>query len=429
MTQVDATRPWKAPTLHTRMSCVAADRVDELAPFREEFDLPAGLIYLDGNSLGPRPRAAEAMALDVVNREWGHDLIASWNSNAWFDLPTVLGDKVGRLIGARSGEVVVSDSTSVNIFKALAASIALQARDHPDRRVIVVEKDSFPTDGYIAEGLTKLASRGYRLRVVAGPEALAEALDVDVVSVLLSHVDYRTGAMYDLDGTTRTIHDSGALAVWDLAHSAGAVPVDLNAAGADFAVGCTYKYLNGGPGAPAFIWVPQRHQAHAEQPLSGWWGHVRPFAMEPTYAPAAGIRRYLCGTQPVVSLALVEAGLDIALKADMAAVRRKSLALSDLFIHLVETRLGDHPLVLATPGEHARRGSHVSFTHPQAYQVIQALISRGVVGDYREPSLLRFGLTPLYLGYADVWDTVDAMQDVLDNELWRDVRGERLTVT
>ena len=347
MTQVDTARTPLAPTLHTREACVAADQADELADFRNEFDLPPGLIYLDGNSLGPRPRTASARALDVVNREWGRDLIGSWNSNGWFDLPTVLGDKVARLVGGWPGEVVVSDSTSVNIFKALSASIAIQALDHPDRRILVVEADSFPTDGYIAEGLTKLMSRGYVLREVVDPLQLADALDVDVVAVLLSHVNYRTGAMYDLEQTTRSIRDCGALAIWDLAHSAGAVPVDLNSAGADFAVGCTYKYLNGGPGAPAFIWVPQRHQVRAEQPLSGWWGHARPFAMEATYAPAAGIRRYLCGTQPIVSMSLMEAGLDIALHADMAAVRRKSLRLSDLLIRLVETRLAKHPLALA----------------------------------------------------------------------------------
>ena len=415
--------------LDSREACVGADALDELAGFREEFDLPAGLIYLDGNSLGPLPRGATRRALEVVSEEWGEELIGSWNSRGWFDLPTLLGDKLGRLIGAQPGEVVVTDSTSVNIFKALSASIAIQAVDHPQRRVIVTEADEFPTDRYLATGIARLIQRGYEVRTVDGPESLAEALDDDVVAVLLSQVNYRTGAMYDLERTTARIHECGALAIWDLAHAAGAVPVDLTGANADFAVGCTYKFLNAGPGAPGFIWVAERHQLRASQPLSGWWSHERPFAMHRDYAPAAGIRRYLCGTQPIVSLSLVETGLDVAVRADIAAVRRKSLRMSDLLIQLVETRLGHHDLRLVTPRPHVRRGSHVSFSHPRAYQAVQALIAKGVVGDYREPGLMRFGITPLYLRYVDIWDAVEALRDVLDHGLWEHVDSAQLAVT
>ncbi len=405
------------PTMN-RDDCLEADRSDPLASFRRRFVLPDEVIYLDGNSLGPRPVGALERASSVIQDEWGTGLIRSWNSADWFTMPQRLGDKVSRLIGGSEGETVVTDTTSLNLFKALAAAIRIQDENDPSRRVILSERDNFPTDLYIAEGLIDFVDRGYSLRLIDSPDELAAALQPDVAVVMLSHVNYRTGAMFDLDACTSEIKAAGALSIWDLAHSAGAVSVDLTAADADFAVGCTYKYLNGGPGSPAFIWVNNRHQDRFRQPLSGWWGHARPFAMEPSYEPHDGIQRFLCGTQPVLSLALAECGLDIALEADPSAVRAKSVELSDLFIALVEERCARHPLTLITPRDADARGSHVSFRHPHGFAVMQALIFRGVIGDYREPEVLRFGITPLYLGFTDVWDAVEILRDILDSGAW-----------
>jgi kynureninase len=407
-----------------------ADRLDPLAEIRTEFILPEGLIYLDGNSLGVLPKRARSRGLDVLEKEWGSGLVRSWNSAGWFEMPVRLGEKLGRLLGAGAGEVVVTDTTSLNLFKSLAAALRIQEDSRPGRRVIVSERDNFPSDLYMTQGLIDLLQQGYRLRLIDSEHPIEQLLDDQVAVVSLSHVNYRTGAMHDIARVTALAHRHGALAIWDLAHSAGAVPIDLNGSGADFAVGCTYKYLNGGPGAPAFIWVSPHHQDRFWQPLSGWWGHEAPFAMAADYRPARGIRRYLCGTQPILSLALVECGLDIALQADISAVRAKSLALTDLFIHLVETRCGAHPLTLITPRDHAARGSHVSYRHPDGYAVMQALIDRGVIGDYREPEVLRFGMTPLYVGYADVWDAVETLRDVLDTKAWdRPEYFRRSTVT
>lgn len=404
--------------MHTREACVAADRLDPLAPLKARFDLPPGVLYMDGNSLGVMPRAAAARAAEVITQEWGTGLIRSWNTAGWFELPSRLGDKLAGLLGARDGELVITDTTSLNIFKALAASLRIQQKRQPARRVILSERDNFPTDLYMIQGMIDLLQQGYEMRLIDDELPLDKALDESVAVVLLSHVNYRSGQMHDMTAVTKTAHERGALVIWDLAHAAGAVPVDLNGSDADYAVGCTYKYLNGGPGAPAFIWVAPRHIQDFWQPLSGWWGHQRPFDMTVAYEPAGGIRRYLCGTQPIVSLAMVECGLDVAREADMAEVRKKSLALADLFIALIEERCAGHPLTLVTPRNHAERGSHVSLRHPNGYEVMQALIARGLIGDYREPEVLRFGLTPLYFGYADVWDAVEIIKDVLDSRAW-----------
>jgi kynureninase len=417
-----------SPFSMTRADCLARDAADPIAPLRAQFDLPEGVIYLDGNSLGVRPRAALERVQQVVAQEWGHGLIRSWNTAGWFEMPRRLGNRLAPLIGAREGEVVVTDTTSLNLFKALAAALAMQERADNKRRVIVTERSNFPTDIYMAEGLTRWLDRGYRLQLVDSPEELPGAIGSDTAVVMLTHVNYRTGYQHDMAAITRHAHESGALAVWDLAHSAGAVPVDLHAAGADFAVGCTYKYLNGGPGAPAFIWVPQRHQEAFEHPLSGWWSHARPFAMAPSFEACGGIGRALCGTQPVVSLALVECGLEVFEQTSMPALRAKSLALTDLFIQLVEARCAGHPLGLVTPREHARRGSQASFTHPHGYAVMQALIARGVIGDYREPHIMRFGFTPLYTSFADVWDAVEILREILDRADY-DIAAERGAVT
>lgn len=414
----------------TREDCVAADRKDPLAPLKDRFELPPGVLYMDGNSLGVMPKGAAARAAGVITQEWGTDLIRSWNTAGWFELPARLGNKLGSLLGARDGEMVVTDTTSLNIFKALAAALRIQQQQQPARRVILSERDNFPTDLYMVQGMIDLLQQGYEMRLIDDELPLDKALDDSVAVMLLSHVNYRSGQMHDMASVTALAHERGALTIWDLAHAAGAVPVDLNGANADFAVGCTYKYLNGGPGSPAFIWVAPRHTKDFWQPLSGWWGHTRPFDMAVAYEPAGGIRRYLCGTQPIVSLSLVECGLDVAQAADMAQVREKSLALGDLFIKLVEERCADHPLTLVTPRTHAERGSHVSFLHPNGYEVMQALIARGLIGDYREPEVLRFGLTPLYFGHADVWDAVDILKDVLDTRAWdKPEFKQRSTVT
>jgi len=410
----------------SRSDCLARDAADTLAPLREQFDLPAGVIYLDGNSLGARPKAALTRATEVIAREWGKDLITSWNSAGWFEMPKRLGDKLAPLVGAKPGEVVVTDTTSINLFKALAAAVHAQA--HTGRKVIITERSNFPTDIYMAQGLTSWLDRGYEVRLVDSPDQLPAAITADVAVVMLTHVNYRTGYQHDMAAISALAHQHGALAVWDLAHSAGAVPLDLHGDGADFAVGCTYKYLNGGPGSPAFIWVPQRHQDKFSHPLSGWWGHANPFAMAPDFAPTKGIGRALCGTQPITSLAMVECGLDVFAQTSMDAVRAKSLALTDLFIALVEQRCANHPLGLVTPRDHVRRGSQVSFTHPHGYAVMQALIARGVIGDYREPEIMRFGFTPLYTSFADVWDAVEILKQILDDKAY-DITAARGAVT
>lgn len=405
------------PTL-TRQHCLALDQEDALAALRQQFSLPQDVIYLDGNSLGAMPKAALSRAQQVIQAEWGQDLIKSWNTAGWFDLPSRLGNLLAPLIGADAGEVVVTDSTSINLFKALAAALHMQAAAPATatRKVIVTERSNFPTDIYMAEGLTRWLDRGYRLHLVDSAEELDTAINSDTALVMLTHVNYRSGALHDMAAITAHAHRQGALILWDLAHSAGAVPVELNLALADFAVGCSYKYLNGGPGAPAFIWVPKRHQANFHHPLSGWWGHAAPFAMQPSFEATPGIRRALCGTQPMVSLAMVESGLQVFAQTSMSAIRKKSLALTDLFIALVESRCASHPLQLATPRAHAQRGSQASFTHPHAYAVIQALIGRGIIGDYREPGIMRFGFTPLYTQFVDVWDAVEGLRDILDTQ-------------
>ena len=418
------------PTLE---NCRALDAQDPLRALRDQFSLPDGVIYLDGNSLGVLPKTTAVRVAQTVTEEWGQGLIRSWNSAGWFDLPQRLGNKIAQLMGAAPGEVVATDSTSINLYKVLSAALHIAATDAPQRKVLVSERSNFPTDLYIAEALCK--ERGLQL-VLVEPEGIAAALTSDVAVLMLTHVNYRTGAMHDMASVTAAAHGAGILTVWDLAHSAGAVPVDLNAAQADFAVGCCYKYLNGGPGAPAFVWVNPQHADRFWQPLAGWWGHAAPFAFTPDYRPAPGITRYLCGTQPILSMVALECGLDTVLAAQplggMAALRQKSLALTDLFIELVQTRCADHGLGLATPREHASRGSQVCITRETgAYAIVQALIARGVIGDFRagDPStssgrtgsldILRFGFTPLYIGFEDVWHAVEHLRQVLQTAEWQ----------
>ena len=427
----------------TLLDCQTLDAQDPLRPLRDHFTLPPGMVYLDGNSLGAMPRATAARVADVVTREWGQDLIKSWNSAGWFALPQRMGNMIAPLVGAGPDEVVATDSTSVNLYKVLHAAIGIakSKKTGSTQQILLSERANFPTDLYIAQGLC--AAQGLTLKLVEADgiaAALADTSDGEVAVLMLTHVNYRTGSMYDMRAVTAAAHAAGALAVWDLAHSAGAVPVDLTGADADFAVGCGYKYLNGGPGAPAFVWVHPRHADQFSQPLSGWWGHAAPFAFTPEYRPAPGITRYLCGTQPLISLSALECGLDVFHAAEalggMAALRTKSLALTDLFIALVEERCAGHGLALVTPRAHAERGSQVCLSREKgAYAIVQALIARNVVGDFRAgdppdqadgvvamPDILRFGFTPLYIGFEDVWNAVEQLRQVLVSGEWQEAR-------
>lgn len=401
-----------------RSDAVERDRQDKLAALRDAFVLRDGLIYLDGNSLGPMQARVAERVTRCVSEEWGHDLIASWNKAGWYRLPQTIGAKIARLIGAGSDDVVVTDSTSVNLFKVLSAALSL----NPDRRVIVSERSNFPTDLYIAEGVSAFAGQGHELRLIDSPADLGDAIRDDVAAVMLTQVNYRTGALHDMAAVTKQAHDAGAIMVWDLAHSAGALPIELAAADADFAIGCGYKYLNGGPGAPAFVYVAPRLQDKVAQPLSGWFGHATPFAMEPSFEAAPTINRFLTGTPPILSMVSLDAALDIWESVSLAALREKSVALCEMFIALVEGRCAGHGLALGSPRQAEQRGSQVCFTHPQAYPIMQALIARQVVGDFRAPDILRFGFAPLYVRFADVYDAVDHLVAVLETEEWNQDR-------
>ncbi len=379
------------------------DAGDPLRSFRDRFLLPDGVIYLDGNSLGPLPRATPERIAAVLREEWGRALIRAWNDHGWIDLPLRVGDKLGRLIGAEAGSTIVADSTSINIFKSLHAALALR----PGRRVILTETGNFPTDLYIAGGIA-----GASVRVVDDPIA---ALRDDVAVLMLTHVNYRTGAMHDMATITAEAHRAGALVLWDLSHSAGAVPLNIAADDVDFAVGCGYKYLNGGPGAPAFLSVCAAHWDAMRFPLTGWLGHADPFAFDPSYVPARGVASAVVGTPPILSLAALEVGVDLMLEAPMRLIREKSLALTGRFMAAMRAR----GFCSITPADPAHRGSQVSFSHPGGYAIMRALIARGVIGDFRAPDVLRFGLAPLYLRHVDVWDAVATLHDVMRTKAWR----------
>ncbi|MEP9399606.1 kynureninase [Mesorhizobium sp. KR2-14] len=399
-------------------SIEARDAADPLRHMRDRFVLPEGVIYLDGNSLGAASKNVFVELDKAAREEWAEGLIRSWNKAGWFDLTVELGDKVGRLIGAEAGETVVCDTTSTNIYKALHAALSMR----PGRSVIVAEGDSFPTDLYMAEGVA--ATRpGVTIRLEGvDAENIEDLIDDSVAVVLVNHVNYKSGELRDMAALTARAHAAGALVVWDLCHTAGALPVDLNGADADMAVGCTYKYLNGGPGAPAFIFAAKRHHDRIQQPLSGWWGHARPFAFTQGYEASPGIRRFLCGTQPILSLRALKGALDVWDDVDMTLLRKKSIELTELFIQLVEARCGEYGVELECPREGARRGSQVSFSHENSYEIMQALIERGVIGDFRAPNVMRFGFTPLYVGYRDVWDAVEVLRDILATGAWQDKR-------
>ncbi|WP_439507305.1 kynureninase [Yoonia sp.] len=375
------------------------------------FQMPADMIYLDGNSLGPLPRAAAARIHDCVTREWGEMVITGWNRAGWMAQPTTYADRIGRLIGAEPGHTVLGDTLSVKVYQALAAALDLV----PDRRVILTDSGNFPSDIYMAEGLIKSLDRGYDLRVVA-PEDVADHIDSDLAVLMLTQVDYRTGRMHDMAALTQKAHDAGAITIWDLAHSAGALPVDVAGCGADFAVGCTYKYLNGGPGAPAFIYVAPRHIDRCEPALSGWLGHAAPFAFEAGYRPGTGIERMRVGTPPVLQLAALDASLDIWDQIDLHDIRAASIALTDQFIAGIEAACP--MLTLASPRDPAQRGSQVSFRFTDGYAAMQACIAQGVVGDFRAPDIMRFGFTPLFIDQGDVARAVAIIAKVMTDKLW-----------
>ena len=405
----------------TREECLAADAADPLAACRDRFVLPEGVIYLDGNSLGPLPKAALDTLTATIRREWGDDLITSWNKAGWFDLPVTLGDRVGALFGAGPGQTVVCDSTSVNLYKAVRAAMGLK----PDRPVIVSQAGGFPTDLYILEGAIGDGDQHSRRLIGRDGETLDDLLDDAVAAVVLSNVDYKTGALIDMAATTQKIHAAGALAIWDLCHSAGVVPMAFDDWRIDFAVGCTYKYLNGGPGAPAYISVAKRHHAAARQPLSGWWGHAEPFAFEADFTPDAGIKRFLCGTQPVISMRGVECGLDAMRGTEVAGIRAKSQALTALFMARLEPLCAKYGMTIVTPRDPERRGSQVAIAFEHGYALVQAMIARGVIGDFRAPDIMRFGFAPLYLRHQDVWDAADVMAECLAAQVWQDPRFTR----
>lgn len=393
-------------TVTTRQEAEALDAADPLAPLRDQFDLPEGVIYLDGNSLGPPPRAALTRLHETAHEHWGRDLIKSWNTAGWIDLPKRCGAKIAALIGADSDDVIVCDSTSVNIFKL--ASALMKGRDG----ALAYEHDEFPTDGYILQGLA--AMTGAALLELNKPSP--ETAFADNVSVLIkSAVHYKTAVVADIPAWERAAAKAGAVIVWDLSHAAGIIDVNLSAAGARYAVGCGYKYLNGGPGAPAYVYVEREAASGLAQPLSGWMGHARAFDFAGEYAPAGGVSRFACGTPPILSMACLDAALNVYEGVDMGEVERKAKALGDIFLARAQS-LG---LETVSPGAGERRGGHVSFKFADGYAVVQALIARGVIGDLRTPDLMRFGFAPLYLRYADVWDAADALEDVMKSESWR----------
>ncbi|QND50550.1 kynureninase (plasmid) [Phyllobacterium sp. 628] len=398
----------------TLIDATQSDQTDPLRHFRDRFELPQGVIYLDGNSLGALPKTVKARVARTISEEWGEQLIRSWNTAGWVHLPQQVGGKIGRLIGAQDGCVVAADSTSINLFKVLSAALSL----NPDRTGIVSERENFPTDLYIAQGVAKQIGQGHQLALAGKPGDIPAMLTSDVAVLMLTHVNYRTGYRHDMAAITKAAHDKGILVIWDLAHSAGAMAIDLAGADADFAIGCGYKYLNGGPGAPAFLYVNPRHHGGFRQPLSGWFGHRAPFEFEAAYAPSNGIEQYLCGTPQVLGLVAMDEALALWEDVDMAALRAKSVALCDFFIQEVEVFADEFGLKLVTPRNAEQRGSQVSYSCDNGYAIMQALIARGVIGDFRAPDIIRFGFTPLYLSFAEVSGAVTILRDILATRSW-----------
>ena len=397
----------------SRIDAEALDLGDPLKDLRERFVLPKDTIYLDGNSLGALPRGTDAVIGEVIREQWGGDLIRSWNTHDWIGLPLRVGAKIARLIGAAEDEVVVCDSTSTNLFKLLVGAV----RANPGRHKMVIDREDFPTDIYVAQGVADLLGEPFQLAVVSA-KALPAAIDDTTAIVAVTQVDFRTGEVLNLEQLCAAAHAKGALFLCDLSHSAGVIPLDLAALGADLAVGCGYKYLNGGPGAPAFLFVAKQLQTLMRSPIWGWMGHTAPFEFSTQYQPADGIRRFTAGTPSILALAALDHALDTALMADINDVRRKSLALTALFMELAEEACADFDFEIVTP-RGGNRGSQVSLSHQAGYPIVQALIARGVIGDFRSPNILRFGFAPLYVRYVDVWDAVAHLKDVMTSATWQ----------
>ena len=396
----------------------ALDKADPLAKKRLEFDLPTNTVYLDGNSLGALPTAVKSRIADVVSKQWGNHLIRSWNDHHWIDLPISVGNKIAPIIGAEPGQVICCDSISVNLFKLLSSALSLNSA----RSIVLSTQDNFPTDLYMAQGLSELLGPDLCQLQLVAEEQIEHNLNEDVAVLLLTQVNFRTGQLLNMEKLTQLAHKKGILVIWDLAHSAGALPVELDKCKVDFAVGCGYKYLNGGPGAPAFLYVAKRHHALVKQPLSGWMGHAKPFSFDPEYQSASNINQFLSGTPCVISMSTLDAALDVWQDVDILEIRQKSIALCDVFIRTVQMHDCLHELQLCSPNEANQRGSQLAFSHDNAFAICQALIEKGVIADFRAPNILRFGFTPLYTSFEDIWQAVNTLVDVVENELYKEPR-------
>jgi len=405
--------------LITEQDCVALDKRDPLADEAAKYYLPEGVLYFAGNSLGAMPVAAQKRVVSIIRDEWGEKLVGGWNSAGWYSSPARVGAKIAQLIGAHANEVTVTDSTSVNLFKSIISAMGINTQ----RKVCLTDREIFPTDLYIMQGIEELLGERFTLKAVQR-NCIADEIDADTALLVLSHVDYRTGDVFDMQGITRRIHAAGGLVLWDLCHSAGVLDVSLNEAKADFAVGCGYKFLNGGPGAPSFVYVAKRHQEIIRQPLSGWMGHANPFKFDQTYTGATGIRKMLCGTPSVIAMGCFEAALDELLPVSMVAIRDKSSKLTRLFIELMKERCADFGFTLISSENDEIRGSQISYTHEQGYAIMQALIVSNVIGDFRAPDCVRFGVGPLYLSYMDIWRAIDTLNIIMEKQTWRKFQGQ-----
>jgi kynureninase len=397
---------------------ITLDKADPLAKKRLEFDLPANTIYLDGNSLGALPKSVKSRVAEVVSQQWGNDLIKSWNNHNWIDLPIKVGEKIAPLIGAAQGQVICCDSISVNLFKVLCSALKLKSK----RTVVLSTKDNFPTDLYMVQGLSDLLGHDLCQLQMVAEQDIQQSLTESVAVLLLTQVNFRTGRLLDMAKLTQLAHEKGILVIWDLAHSAGALPVELDTCEADFAVGCGYKYLNGGPGSPAFLYVAKRHQEAVKQPLCGWMGHAKPFAFDANYQPSLNINQFQCGTPSVISMSVLDAALDVWQDVDMLHIRNKSEALADVFIKLIKMHQCLHELILCSPDDAKQRGSQLAFSHDAAFAICQALIEKGVIADFRAPNILRFGFTPLYTSFEDIWLAVTTLVSIVESEQYKEQR-------
>ncbi len=400
----------------TREDFIKLDTLDPIKKVREEFALPKDVIYFDGNSLGPLPKNTIKSLDSVIQREWGNGLIRSWNDENWINLPRNLGNQIAPLIGAKEGEVIVVDSTSVNLFKVLSSALMLNG----NRKIIVSEAVNFPSDLYILEGVNNMFGESYeRCLIDEGDDEIEKYIDSSTAVVVLSHINYKTGRITDLNKITTFAHEKGALVVWDISHSVGVLPMNLHDLGVDFAVGCTYKHLNGGPGAPGFLFVHSSLIEKVSQPLTGWLGHIKPFDFEVEYQPANDINKFICGTPPIIAYKAIESGLEIFKDLSIIEIREKSIKLSEMFIQLMQQECTEFGFMLFSPKNSEQRGSQISFLHENAYFIIQALISHGIIGDYREPNVMRFGISPLYMRFEDVWNAITCLREIMQTGEWQ----------